>query len=139
MIIFCCVYFGITGLFIIVSATILLYHKVKFSKHGVLTEARIIDIRRNESKPSGGGESVVTTTTCVSYDVNGETFESELGFHSGKFRVGQTLEAYYLDNDPHDIRLLDQNVALKQIIGLCLILVVLGVVTLIGVKLLISR
>ena len=137
MIIWCCGYFGILGLLIIVPTVILIVHKVRFSRHGVPTEARIVDIRRKESK--GRGESVVTTTTCVSYDVNGETYESELGFHSGKFQVGQILDAYYLDTDPHKIRLLEENTFLKQIIGFCLILAVLGVVALIAAKNLISR
>ncbi|MBQ1821358.1 MAG: DUF3592 domain-containing protein [Clostridia bacterium] len=124
-------------MFILVSAAILIYHKARFSRHGVPTEARIVDIRRKESR--GRGESVVTTTTCVSYDVNGETYESELGFHSGKFQVGQILDAYYLDTDPHKIRLLDENKFLKQIIGFCLILAALGVVAFIAFRLLISK
>jgi hypothetical protein len=121
-----CIFAVIGTLFVLPIMIAWIHTKMQCSKHGILTKARIVEIR-DIYKPSAT-EMIITHEVYVCYEVNGEIVESKLNYYDGNFQVGQILGVYYFDNDPLRVVALAENKLFKIAIGLGLLNIIIGIV-----------
>lgn len=75
-----------------------------FFETAVPTQGTITKIKSNNSSTHSTNNAKKNPTVYVSYKIDGETYESTLGYYTSGMRVGDSAEVWYRPDNPHKIK-----------------------------------
>jgi hypothetical protein len=88
--------FVVAGLLFAIIGTVNYVLRYTEKDHRIYTTAHIIKI---DERKTGDPEFPIEYTTHVEFEVNGEKITSELNTYRSNFKIGKSIDIYYLEND----------------------------------------
>lgn len=88
--------FVVAGLLFAIIGTVIYVLRYTEKDHHIYTTAHIIKI---DERKTGDPEFPIEYTTYVEFEVNGENITSELNTYNSNFKIGKSIDIYYLENN----------------------------------------
>ncbi len=93
--------FGSVGIIMFIVSMFIMVRHVRFNKSNPATEAVITSIERSYTGKRNNRKT--THKVYVSYTVDGEEYETLLGYYTRSMKSGDTVTVHYQESDPNKI------------------------------------